>query len=75
MPNPVPPSEKSSGHIAFMPDTHRGFWEYFVVGGDVYRATSSAPVMPDGRRSGRWYCYATESRIAGIIAAALSLRS
>jgi hypothetical protein len=49
---------RSAGHLAFIPDTHGGYWEYFRSedGQHVYRQTTSAPVMPDGRRSGRWYC-------------------
>lgn len=45
--------EKSKGHLAFV--AFRGQeWELFVRDGSIFRAPASAPVMPDGYRSGRW---------------------
>ena len=41
---------KSEGHVAFI-----GPFEYFTDdAGELYRADTSWPVMPDGRRWGRW---------------------
>lgn len=51
---------KSIGHIAFVPDTHGSFWEYWERDGHIWRQSVVAPVMPDGYRSGRWYARATE---------------
>jgi hypothetical protein len=42
---------RSSGHLEF-----EGRWEFYAVGDEVYRADVQAPVMPDGRRGGRWFC-------------------
>jgi len=57
---------RSEGHIAFAPDTHGGYWEYYLVGSDIYRQTTGAPVMPDGRRSGRWYAPARKDIVSLI---------
>lgn len=48
--------KKSEGHLCFGPDTHDGQWEFYTAGEHIYRASTIAPVMPDGRRGGRWYC-------------------
>ena len=47
--------DKSLGHVAFVPRVSGGTWEYWTRAGQVWRMDSSAPVMPDGYRSGRWY--------------------
>ena len=44
--------ERSNGHIGFL-----GAIEYFVRGGDILSAIDHAPVMTDGYRCGRWFCY------------------
>jgi hypothetical protein len=49
--------ERSQGHIAFVPSTHGDRWEYWERDGSIWRQIESAPVMPDGFRSGRWYAY------------------
>lgn len=41
--------QRSVGHICFACRL-----EYFERDGEVYRAQSCAPVMPDGYRFGRW---------------------
>lgn len=42
--------QKSVGHIAFV-----GAFEYYIgAEGDLYRADKYLPIMPDGRRWGRW---------------------
>jgi hypothetical protein len=43
--------EKSLNHICFA-----GQVEFFSRDGSVYRAPSSACIMPDGYRCGRWEC-------------------
>ena len=58
--------EHSEGHIAFIPDTHQGFWEYWERDGHVWRQSTSAPVMPDGFRSGRWYAKATPAVVGHL---------
>ncbi len=48
--------EKSEGHTAFI-----GKFEYYTLpNGDLHRAPTLYPVMPDGRRSGRWECKANQ---------------
>jgi hypothetical protein len=42
--------DKSEGHIGFTPT----FEYYWGANGDLYRANRHNPVMPDGRRAGRW---------------------
>lgn len=66
-PKPHDPTVRSNGHISFVPDTHRSFWEYYVFHGDIYRAATVAPVMPDGRRVGRWYSKGGKERIEWLI--------
>ena len=51
-------TEQSKGHIAFVPTTHGDRWEFWEREGSIWRQVESAPVMPDGYRSGRWYAYA-----------------
>ena len=51
----VPDEKRSSGHIAFVPRASGGTWEYWERDGEIWRQDTSAPVMPDGYRSGRWY--------------------
>ncbi|HEY8414379.1 MAG TPA: hypothetical protein VIK99_01270 [Thermaerobacter sp.] len=46
--------EKSRGHLAWVITDDGRVLEYFSVGGDIYRAPASAPVMTDGIRYGRW---------------------
>jgi hypothetical protein len=46
-----PDTAKSQGHMRFI-----GSYEYYEVDGQVYAAHVDRPVMPDGRRSGRWEC-------------------
>lgn len=58
--------KRSTGHIAFIRDTHQGFWEYWERDGSVWRQSTAAPVMPDGYRSGRWYSYAKPEVIASL---------
>lgn len=46
--------DKSEGHLGFCyPDEFPAF-EFFTRGEEVYRASLSNPVMPDGYRCGRW---------------------
>lgn len=47
--------ERSRGHIAWVPRASGGMWEYWERDGEIWRMDSTAPVMPDGYRSGRWY--------------------
>lgn len=47
--------ERSNGHIAFVPRASGGTWEYWTRDGEIWRQDTTAPVMPDGYRSGRWY--------------------
>jgi len=56
----------SDGHIAFVRDTHGGFWEYWERGGDIWRQTTLAPVMPDGYRVGRWFAKSTPAAISNL---------
>ena len=42
---------KSKGHLAFWGD-----YEMYDYQGAVYRAPVDNPIMPDGRRCGRWEC-------------------
>ncbi|MDA0867248.1 MAG: hypothetical protein O2890_12700, partial [Cyanobacteria bacterium] len=53
-PDPPPQTtsrDTSDGHIGF-----DGDWEYYrSPSGDVFRANRADPVMPDGRRSGRFH--------------------
>jgi hypothetical protein len=65
VPDPKTPDAtiRSNGHLAFVPDTHGGMWEYYLFSGDIYRQTTAAPVMPDGRRAGRWYSKGTQQNI------------
>lgn len=69
VPDPKTPDAtvRSNGHIAFVPDTHRGHWEYFLSSGEIYRASTVAPVMPDGRRVGRWYSKGTQRHIQHLM--------
>jgi len=45
-------NKQSKGHKTFKDN-----YEYFTQGKDVYRAEISLPIMPDGYRCGRWFCY------------------
>lgn len=69
VPEPKTPDAtlRSNGHLAFIPDTHRGHWEYYLFEGDIYRASTVAPVMPDGRRVGRWYSKGGQQNISHLM--------
>lgn len=42
--------EKSKGHVCF-----RDGYEWFLLdSGELYRAPADRPIMPNGRRCGRW---------------------
>ena len=60
---------KSLGHICFVPRVSGGWFEYFARSGHIYRMDSSAPVMPDGYRCGRWHGPDREDIRAAIAAA------
>lgn len=62
--------ETSIGHVAFVPRASGGTWEYWTRCGEVWRADVTAPVMPDGYRSGRWYGTDRYACRAAILAAA-----
>lgn len=47
--------QRSKGHISFVPRASKGTFEYWARDGHIWRMDASAPVMPDGFRSGRWY--------------------
>lgn len=51
-------TQQSTGHIAFVypMDSDQPIIELFQFDGQVYRASTDLPVMPDGRRCGRWEC-------------------
>lgn len=69
VPDPKTPDAtvRSNGHLAFIPDTHRGHWEYYLFSGDIYRASTITPVMPDGRRAGRWYSKGGQKNIEHLM--------
>lgn len=52
--------DTSDGHICFVRRVSGGWWEYFARQGSIWRMDSSAPIMPDGFRCGRWYAYDRE---------------
>ena len=65
------PHARSDGHIAFVPRASGGAWEYWARQGEIWRADTIAPVMPDGYRVGRWYGtdrHATRQSIAAASA-------
>jgi hypothetical protein len=42
----------SKNHLGFLPRLSGGFWEYFTVGADVYRAPSDNPIAVAGPEKG-----------------------
>lgn len=57
----MPDVIQSKGHIGFAVDPWGVKWEFYRRAGSVYKAHASAPVMPDGYRSGRWFGFDRES--------------
>ena len=56
-----PVVERSKGHLGFL----SGKWEFYKAdNGDLYRAPVENPVMPDGRRCGRFEATAATAATA-----------